>query len=247
MHDPDEEDVAHLHGARARRDRQMRDVEGREGEGHALAGLAPDLATGEPPRRRVDSVDAAKTDGGHEQARDDLVDAIDPQALTFTAAPRPRTRKPRPEPSATQRALGLLTRREHSRRELTRKLVAKGVEREEVDRTIEKLCRAGWQDDARFAEALARMRANTGYGPVRIRAELGTHALDADAIGIALDAIEAEIDWRESAKDLVRRRIGSMRDADLAKRRKAADLLIRRGFDSDTVRATTRWDPDDDL
>ena len=43
----------------------------------------------------------------------------------MTDAPRPR--RQRPQPTATQRALGLLTRREHSRRELTRKLAARGV------------------------------------------------------------------------------------------------------------------------
>lgn len=155
----------------------------------------------------------------------------------------PRARR-RPDPTPTQRALGLLTRREHSRKELTRKLQAKGVAREDAAQAIGRLAEAGWQDDARFAEMLARTRATTGHGPIRIRAELAMHGLDADAIRVALDAVETEVDWHASARDLVRRRIGLL--GDLRQRRKAADLLIRRGFDADTVRSATRVDSDDD-
>jgi len=32
---------------------------------------------------------------------------------------------------------------------------------------------------------------------------------------------------------------------DLAQRRKAADLLARRGFDADCIRAASRFDPED--
>ena len=137
----------------------------------------------------------------------------------------------------------MLTRSEHSRKELARKLQAKGVDRDDAAQAIGRLAEAGWQDDARFAEMLARTRANSGHGPIRIRAELATHGLDADAIRAALESLESEIDWRASARDLVHRRIGPL--ADLGRRRKAADLLIRRGFDSDTVREATRVDHDD--
>ena len=35
------------------------------------------------------------------------------------------------------------------------------------------------------------MRANTGYGPIHIRAELGTHGLDSGAIAAAMTAMRA--------------------------------------------------------
>lgn len=155
----------------------------------------------------------------------------------------PRPRKPRAQPTATQRALGLLTRREHSRRELKRKLSARGVEEGEAEAAVGRLADAGWQDDARFAEFLVRSRAGTGYGPLHIRAELGTHGLDRDTIAAAMDSFEG--DWTEVARDLVRRRFGEAGPQDLAQRRKAAELLMRRGFDGDRVRAATRFDPDD--
>ena len=154
-------------------------------------------------------------------------------------------RKRRPELTPTQRAIGLLSRREHSQKELKRKLACKGVEAGEIQRAVETLSNAGWQDDARFAVSLARMRANTGHGPIRIRAELGTHGLDADAVRAALEAVEHEFDWRALARDLVRRRFSGSRHAEPVRKRKAADLLIRRGFDMDTVRDATRFDPEE--
>lgn len=152
-------------------------------------------------------------------------------------------RRKRPEPTPVQRALGLLVRREHSQKELIRKLAARGVHSDAAQAAIDKLRDAGWQDDARFAENLVRSRAAAGYGPIRIRAELVTHGLDRDAIAAALDAFEG--DWNENACDLIRRRFGGMLADDRATRHKAGDLLIRRGFGSDHVRAATRFDPDD--
>ncbi|WP_255323114.1 recombination regulator RecX [Lysobacter sp. K5869] len=150
---------------------------------------------------------------------------------------RERRRAPR-EQSPTQRALGLLVRREHSRKELTRKLTSRGLEREAVTEAVDRLAEAGWQDDARFAETLVRSRANNGYGPMHIRAELGTHGLDGEAIAAAMDAFEG--DWLENARDLLRRRFGEDYGDDPARRRKAADLLMRRGFEMETIRIASR-------
>lgn len=157
-------------------------------------------------------------------------------------SPAPRKRR-RPQPTPQQRALGLLVRREHSRKELARKLAARGVEQDAAQAAVEWMTAEGWQSDDRFAEQLVRSRANNGYGPVRIRAELGTHGLDRDAVAAAMDAYDG--DWTENARDLVRRRFPRGAE-DLAQRRKAADFLARRGFDGDQVRAAVRFDPDED-
>lgn len=157
--------------------------------------------------------------------------------------PAPRAKRARPELTPAQRALGLLVRREHSRKELSRKLAARGVEAEQAQAAVDRMTAEGWQNDARFAEQLVRSRANTGYGPIRIRAELGTHGLDREAVAAAMDAYEG--DWADNARDLVRRRFPRGLD-DLAQRRKAADLLARRGFAADQIRAATRFEPDED-
>jgi len=149
----------------------------------------------------------------------------------------------RPEQTPLQRALGLLVRREHSRKELGRKLVARGIEPEQAQAAVDRLASEGWQDDERFAETLVRNRANSGYGPRHILAELGTHGLDSDAVAAAMASYEG--DFLQNARDLVQRRFGEEGPQDLPQRRKAADLLARRGFDGDTIRRATRFDPED--
>lgn len=151
--------------------------------------------------------------------------------------------KRRREQTPLQRALGLLVRREHSRKELGRKLKARGIEAEAVDAAVNRLAEEGWQDDARFAEALVRNRANTGYGPLHIRAELGTHGLSGEQIEAAMATFEG--DWAENARELVCRRFGEDGPQELPQRRKAADLLARRGFDGSCIRSATRYDPED--
>lgn len=173
---------------------------------------------------------------GEGESRSDLsLESGPPQA--------PARRRKRPEPTPTQRALGLLVRREHSERELTRKLRARGIAGEDANAAVEKLKAAGWQDDARFAENLVRNRAAAGFGPLRIRAELGTHGLDREAVTTAMEGFDG--DWNEIARDLVKRRFGTAEAQDRAQQRKAAELLIRRGFGGDQIRAATRFDPDE--
>lgn len=160
-----------------------------------------------------------------------------------TTGERKRGRgKGRQEQSPTQRALGFLVRREHSRKELTRKLTSRGLDVTEAAAAVERLAGEGWQDDSRFAESLVRSRAGSGYGPIRIRAELGTHGLDREAIARAMNSHEGG--WAQIARELVRRRFGEGIE-DPAVRRKAADFLLRRGFDSESVRAATRSEPND--
>jgi regulatory protein len=127
--------------------------------------------------------------------------------------------------------------------ELGRKLARHGADCVEVEAAIEKLAAAGWQDDARFAASLVRSRAAAGQGPIRIRAELATHGLGREAVAAALDAYEG--DWSANARDLVRRRLGEIRPDDRLARHKAVDLLMRRGFGSEHIRAATRFELDE--
>ena len=155
------------------------------------------------------------------------------------AAPKKKRRQMTP----AQLALSLLVRREHSRPELLRKLTARGVEMEEAEAAVERMAEAGWQDDGRFAASLARSRALAGYGPLRIEAELGMHQLEAAHIQAAFETLEAdgEADWSARAFDLIERRFNAQAFAeDQALQRKAADFLLRRGFDGSTAWAAVR-------
>jgi regulatory protein len=130
---------------------------------------------------------------------------------------------------AYRKGLGLLVRREQSRRDLKRKLAVRGVEADDAEVAVERLAGQGYQDDDRFGASFARDRAAAGYGPVRIRQELAGHGLDSEQCEAALTACEA--DWAERAAGLVARRFSPTELADPARRRKALDFLLRRGFE----------------
>ncbi|MBP6300195.1 MAG: regulatory protein RecX [Arenimonas sp.] len=142
-------------------------------------------------------------------------------------------RKKTSDLTAYQQALGLLVRREHSRRELKRKLKERGKEHEEIDLALDNLSRQDFQNDERFAFALARSRQSAGYGPQRIRAELYQHSLESEYIDQAISALNC--DWLELAQDLVARRYLRKIKQDPNQVRKAVDFLLRRGFDQKTA------------
>ncbi len=157
-------------------------------------------------------------------------------------------RKKVSELPAYQQAMGLLVRREHSRRELKQKLRLRGKENEEIEAALETLSRQDFQNDERFAMALARSRQSAGYGPLRIRAEMAQHSLSTELISQAIEALAC--DWLEMAQDLVTRRYLRKIQADPNQSRKAADFLLRRGFDQKTAFAAVKikeWAVESDL
>ncbi|WP_245979220.1 regulatory protein RecX [Solilutibacter pythonis] len=166
--------------------------------------------------------------------------STDDQSPDGDASPgrRSRRRKTSPEPTPNQRALSLLVRREHSRKELTRKLCVKGVPRSEAKAAVAYMTEAGWQSDERFAENLVRSRAAQGQGPLRIRAEMSSHGLDETIIGAALACCEE--DWSRLAFNLVQRRFGPGLAEDRELQRKAAGFLLRRGFSMEQMRRATQ-------
>lgn len=150
---------------------------------------------------------------------------------------------PKTKPSAYNKALGLLARREHSRKELRQKLGRSGYARDEAGDALDRLGEQHYQDDERFAEVLIRNRSAQGYGPMRLRAELKSHGLSDARIRSLLDA--AEIDWVESAAAQLRRRYGTQGTTDPAERARRAQFLLRRGFPAATVRDVTHAEVDD--
>jgi regulatory protein len=141
------------------------------------------------------------------------------------------------------KGLGLLSRREHSVRELRAKLARKGHAKDEIVGAVDKLIDRSYQSDDRFAVSIARTRATQGYGPARIRAELKSHGLADSAVRSAIESTEA--DWTAMAATQLRRRFGARLPADAAERVRRAQFLLRRGFDPATVRTVTRAVVDD--
>ncbi|HEX8777343.1 MAG TPA: regulatory protein RecX [Rhodanobacter sp.] len=149
----------------------------------------------------------------------------------------------KPRPGAYDKALGLLARREQSKRELRRKLDRSGYAANEADEAVARLSEQHYQDDERFAGMLLRNRAAQGYGPLRIRMELKTHGLADATVRRLLD--EAEVDWGASAAAQLRRRYGGKPATDRVEQGKRAQFLLRRGFAAATVRYATHAEVDE--
>lgn len=148
----------------------------------------------------------------------------------------------RPVRTAYDKALGLLARREHSRRELSQKLGRGGFSRDEATAAVEQLGEQGYQDDSRFAASLVRSRIGQGYGPARIRMELRSQGVNDAAIRELIES--GDVDWHDLAASQLRRRYGGP-SADPAERARRAQFLLRRGFAAATVRVLTHADAED--
>lgn len=135
--------------------------------------------------------------------------------------------------AAFDRALRLLGQREHSVRELTVKLTAKGVDAATAGLVVDDLRGRGLQSDARFAEAFVHSRMGRGQGPLRIRQELASRGIDAAEIETWLDRpTEA---WRALAAEARLRKFGDRPPASRDDWNRQARFLSQKGFPSNVV------------
>ncbi len=146
---------------------------------------------------------------------------------------RPSKQKERDRADARSTALRLLARREHSREELDRKLVARGFDAATVTALLDQLDAEHLQSDARFTESYVHARRARGFGPMRIRMEL-------EERGVAKDLIDEHLDERAAVwQDLMcaqyRKRYGDARADEYSERTRRARFLQRRGFSSDMI------------
>jgi len=135
--------------------------------------------------------------------------------------------------AAFDRALRLLGQREHSVRELTAKLTAKGVDAATAGLVVDDLRGRGLQSDARFAEAFVHSRLGRGQGPLRIRQELASRGIDAAEIEASLDRPAEE--WRALAAETRRRKFGDAAPASHDDWNRQARFLSQKGYPSNVV------------
>ena len=132
-------------------------------------------------------------------------------------------------------ALRLLTRREHSKLELQRKLAAKDYPSELIETVIEDLATENWQSDERFAEAYARARIRKGYGPIRIQLELQQRGVD----GSSLNAVADELcgGWEILIQSVYTKKYGDEGFDSPQQQSKCWRFLQQRGFTSEQIQA----------
>lgn len=137
-------------------------------------------------------------------------------------------------------ALGYLARREHSTQELISKLKTKTDQPELIPEIIADLTRKNYLSDARFAESYCRMRANRGYGKLRIQAELRERGIDGDLLDSRLRANDGGV-----IKKVREKKFGSALPVELKEKAKQARFLQHRGFSFDEIKRVLNNDDDE--
>ncbi len=138
-------------------------------------------------------------------------------------------------------ALGLLARREHSRRELTDKLRARDFGDEAIREALDGLEEQGWLDEDRFIESFVRSRVQRAYGPMKIKAELARRGIDRVRAERALGAMQEE--WPAIAEQALSHRFGTTIPATPDDHRRFRSFLLRRGFVAEQVARLVRRPP----
>ena len=146
------------------------------------------------------------------------------------------------QPSLKGRALRLLAGREHSRKELERKLAQHETEPGQLQAALDELQAKGFIDEQRVVDSLVHRRAGR-LGAARIRQELQAKGVDTERVAAAVAGLRAT--ELERARDVWRRKFGVV-PADAAQRAKQARFLIARGFSAESVRRVLAWDPAED-
>lgn len=136
------------------------------------------------------------------------------------------------------RALAMQARREHSRQEIRQKLLDLGGSPDVVDSLLEALIQRRLQSDERFAEIFIRSRAERGYGPRVIEAELRSKGVPAELQEEALAG--SGYDWLEQAVLVRQRRFGRSLPSDMKERARQARFLQYRGFTGSQVSQALR-------
>ncbi len=134
-----------------------------------------------------------------------------------------------------QKALELLSRRPHSRKELKDKLLRRGVSEEDAEDCVAWLAERGFLDDEEYAGAVARHYAAKGYGAGRVRSELQRRGIDRE---LAADTLSDLPDNAGKIDAFLARRLGDSHDREAV--RKVSAALFRRGFSWEEIRAALR-------
>ena len=135
----------------------------------------------------------------------------------------------------------LLARRDFTVRELSERLIQRGIGEAVAAGVVAELLRDGVLDDGRYAQNYVVYHADRGQGPLRIAAELRRRGLAADLIDSALSAGPG---WSALARKVCRAKFGTEPPDTWTLRARRARFLQYRGFSSDHIRAATGAEPD---
>jgi regulatory protein len=127
--------------------------------------------------------------------------------------------------SAKVAAIRMLARREYGRAELTQRLLARGIVRDEIERSLDELEQLGYLSDTRYAQGVVAQKAGR-FAKRAIVHALKEKGVATPAAAEALAALEGG-DELADATALWRRRFGAAPANDKEKARQVRFLLAR--------------------
>jgi regulatory protein len=130
-------------------------------------------------------------------------------------------------PSLMGRALRYLSRREHSRQELRKKLLPYAESDIELDELMAKLEAQSWLSDERFAESLVR-RKSERYGSLKIVEELKQQGIEGESLIEIKERLKVSDAMR--AWELWQRKFDSTITKDPKEKSKQMRYLVSKGF-----------------
>jgi len=125
------------------------------------------------------------------------------------------------------KALDLLSRREHSRKELYLKLTKRFESKENINLTLDRLEENNLLSDSRFAEEYVQARRRKGFGPIKITVELQNRGVNESLI---FNEIQRFDDWVSLARKSFKKKFPNGPSSDLKELQKQKIFLVNKGF-----------------
>ena len=125
------------------------------------------------------------------------------------------------------KALDIISRREHTQKELTNKLVKKYDVPELISSVIHNLIEKNLLNDFRFSQAYVVARKRKGFGPKKIGYELVSRGVNENT---ASEVIDAEGGWNEAALKAFNKKFKAGTGEDFKEQNKQKVFLQNRGF-----------------
>ena len=125
------------------------------------------------------------------------------------------------------KALDLLSRREHSRKELYLKLSKRFESKEDINLALDKLEGNNLLSDSRFAEEYVQARRRKGFGPIKISMELEKRGVNDFLISKEIEKFK---DWERLAELSFKKRYPDGMSKDYKELQKQKNFLTNKGF-----------------
>ena len=145
--------------------------------------------------------------------------------------------------SVRKKIMDFLAIREHSAKEVYKKLCNKVESLDILSQAIDKLIMEGLLDDKRFAEQYLHSRINKGFGPLRIKQELKNKGVNILEIESLIDSK----DWTSKARQVLQKKIKHMTSLESKEILKLKRFLNYRGFDYMDIDAAFNFIRQEDL